>query len=72
MVDIKKVYINNLFKGSGVFINANENDFDCIIVDESHRLNAKSGMYQIMEKIKLRRLLMLPSFQFSLLMIIKL
>ena len=42
----KKVYINNLFKGSGVFINANENDFDCIIVDESHRLNAKSGMYQ--------------------------
>lgn len=68
----RKVYINNLFKGSGVFINANENDFDCIIVDESHRLNAKSGMYQNMEKIKLKKLLMLLSFQYFLLMIIKL
>lgn len=42
----RKVYIDNLFKGSGSFIEANEDDFDCIIVDEAHRLNAKSGMYQ--------------------------
>lgn len=42
----RKVYIDNLFKGSGVFIDSSEDDFDCIIVDESHRLNAKSGMYQ--------------------------
>ncbi len=42
----RKVYIDNLFKSSGSFTEAIEDDFDCLIVDEAHRLNAKSGMYQ--------------------------
>jgi len=38
--------INALFSGSGVFIDADFNAFDVLIVDEAHRLNEKSGLYQ--------------------------
>ena len=41
----RKAYVDNLFKGSGSFTECHENDFDCLIVDEAHRLNAKSGMF---------------------------
>lgn len=44
--DFKKTRINNLFKGSGLFVESTKNEFDVLIVDEAHRLNAKSGMYQ--------------------------
>ena len=39
-------YIKNLFKGSGSYIGVQNNYFDCLIADEAHRLNAKSGMFQ--------------------------
>ncbi len=42
----RKAYIDNLFKGSGVFVDSLKDDFDCLIVDEAHRLNEKSGMFQ--------------------------
>src|SRR5699024_12152936 len=38
--------INNLFKGSGSFTKTDKNEFDVLIVDEAHRLNKKSGMFQ--------------------------
>ena len=41
----KKSNINNLFKGSGSYVNAPRNKVDSLIVDESHRLNEKSGFY---------------------------
>ena len=44
--NFKQNYIKNLFKGSGSFIDVPNNFFDCLIVDEAHRLNAKSGMFQ--------------------------
>lgn len=44
----KKSYINNLFKGSGSYITSDCNEFDVLIVDEAHRLNEKSGLYQNM------------------------
>lgn len=44
--DFRKTRINNLFKGSGSFVESAENEFDVLIVDEAHRLNAKSGMLQ--------------------------
>ena len=44
--DLKKTRINNLFKGSGCFIESAENEFDVLLVDESHRLNAKSGVFK--------------------------
>ncbi len=39
-------YIKSLFKGSGSFIDVPNNYFDCLIADEAHRLNSKSGMFQ--------------------------
>jgi DUF2075 family protein len=39
-------YINNLFKGSGVYTDTTENEIDVLVVDEAHRLNAKSGMFK--------------------------
>lgn len=42
---IRKTEIDNLFKGSGSFTEANLNEFDAILVDEAHRLNEKSGFY---------------------------
>jgi hypothetical protein len=44
--DFRKGHIDNLFTGSGSFINTLENEFDALIVDEAHRLNEKSGMFQ--------------------------
>lgn len=41
----KKSRISNLFSGSGAFVGAGINTFDTLIVDEAHRLNAKSGLY---------------------------
>ena len=42
----RKSHVTNLFKGSGVFHEAPANTFDCLVVDEAHRLNEKSGFYQ--------------------------
>lgn len=41
-----KSHINNLFKGSGSYHNSDTNSIDVLVVDEAHRLNAKSGMFQ--------------------------
>lgn len=41
----KKTSINNLFKGSGSYVDADKNMVDVIICDEAHRLNDKSGMF---------------------------
>lgn len=41
----KKSYINNLFVGSGSFIDTPHNTIGALIVDEAHRLNMKSGLY---------------------------
>jgi len=38
-------YLRGLFKGSGCFYDVPNNTYDCILCDEAHRLNAKSGMY---------------------------
>ncbi|MGJ7922193.1 DNA/RNA helicase domain-containing protein [Neobacillus sp. LXY-4] len=43
--DFRKGHIDNLFKGSGSYIDAPLDEFDALIVDEAHRLNEKSGMF---------------------------
>lgn len=43
---ISKTRITNLFSGSGAYTNTEPNLFDALIVDEAHRLNAKSGLFQ--------------------------
>jgi DUF2075 family protein len=42
--DMKGGDIDFLFTGSGSFYDTDSNTFDSLIVDEAHRLNAKSGM----------------------------
>ena len=44
--DYTQTYINHLFQGSGNFVDEESNKLDVLIVDEAHRLNAKSGMFQ--------------------------
>ncbi|MDP2685508.1 MAG: DUF2075 domain-containing protein [bacterium] len=57
-----KSRISNLFSSSGSFYNIEPNTFDSLIVDEAHRLNAKSGLFnhlgenQIKELIKAAKL----------------
>lgn len=41
----KKTFINNLFVGSGRFIDCPPNTLGALITDEAHRLNEKSGLY---------------------------
>ena len=41
-----KDYIDHLFLGSGKFVESQSNELDCLIVDEAHRLNEKSGFYR--------------------------
>lgn len=42
---LKKTEISNLFTGSGSFKDCEENSYDCLIIDEAHRMNEKSGLY---------------------------
>ena len=43
---MSKTRITNLFKGSGAYVDSEANVFDCLVVDEAHRLNAKSGIFR--------------------------
>lgn len=57
-----KSYLKGLFKGSGSFVVTPNNTFDCLLCDEAHRLNEKSGMFhnlgenQVKEIIKAARI----------------
>jgi len=37
-------YIDNLFKSSGTYIDAEKNIFDALVVDEAHRLNSRTKL----------------------------
>lgn len=50
-------YIKNLFKGSGSFIDVQCNYFDCLICDEAHRLQMKSGMFQNMGEAQIKEII---------------
>ena len=43
---IKKTSVDNMFKGSGIYHNIAPNMIHTVLVDEAHRLNAKSGMFR--------------------------
>lgn len=55
---LRRSHISNLFSGSGAFHSVDPNSYDCLVVDEAHRLNEKSGMFshlgenQIMEIVR--------------------
>lgn len=41
----RKSHISNMFSGSGSYHNVPPDSYGCLIVDEAHRLNEKSGMF---------------------------
>ncbi|MDD9997469.1 MAG: DUF2075 domain-containing protein [Rhodospirillaceae bacterium] len=41
-----KTHITNLFRGSGAYVDTASDALDCLVVDEAHRLNEKSGIFQ--------------------------
>ena len=60
--DFKKTRINNLFKGSGSFVESAKNEFDVLIVDEAQRLNAKSGMFQNLGENQIKEIIHASKF----------
>ena len=54
--------LNNLFQGSGKFYDANSNECDVLIVDEAHRLNAKSGMFQNLGENQIKEIINAANF----------
>lgn len=55
--EIKKSSIDNMFKGSGIYTEANKDIVHTILVDEAHRLNAKSGMFQNMGENQIKEII---------------
>jgi len=53
----KKSHITNLFKGSGSYTECDSNVFDVLLVDEAHRLNAKSGMFSHLGENQIKELI---------------
>lgn len=52
-----KSRISNLFAGSGKFTETEESFYDTLIVDEAHRLNAKSGMFSNMGENQIKEII---------------
>ncbi|WP_066296132.1 DUF2075 domain-containing protein [Bacillus sp. FJAT-29937] len=55
--DFRKNRIDNLFKGSGSYTETPNNEFDALIVEEAHRLNEKSGMFQNMGENQIKEVI---------------
>lgn len=60
--EMKKTRINNLFKGSGSFVDEISNRFDALIVDEAHRLNKKSGLFQNLGENQIKEIINASKF----------
>ncbi|MCS6292534.1 MAG: DUF2075 domain-containing protein [Nitrospira sp.] len=58
----RKSHIENLFKGSGVYTGTESNAFDALIVDEAHRLNEKSGMFQNLGENQIKEIINAAKF----------
>lgn len=55
--EIRKSSIDNMFKGSGIYTDAGKGIVDTILVDEAHRLNEKSGMFQNMGENQIKEII---------------
>lgn len=54
---MRKSSIDNMFKGSGIYTEAGKNVIDTVLVDEAHRLNEKSGMFQNMGENQIKEII---------------
>ena len=59
---LKKTHISNLFSGSGSFHSIKQNSFNCLIVDEAHRLNEKSGMFSHLGENQIKEIIAASKF----------
>lgn len=55
--EIRKSTVDNMFKGSGIYTEAPSGAVDTILVDEAHRLNEKSGMFQNMGENQIKEII---------------
>lgn len=53
----KKSSIDNLFKGSGSYTEVDNNMIHTLLVDEAHRLNEKSGLFQNMGENQIKEII---------------
>lgn len=60
--NMRKGNIDNLFVGSGKFVDAKSNTFDVLIVDEAHRLSLKSGMYKNLGENQIKEIINASKF----------
>jgi len=60
--DFRKSRIDNLFKGSGSYTDMPENELDVLIVDEAHRLNEKSGLFQNLGENQVKEIIFASKF----------
>jgi len=54
---MKKSRFTSLFKGSGTYTDCSSNVIDMLLVDEAHRLNEKSGMFQNMGENQIKEII---------------
>lgn len=57
-----RTHIDNLFRGSGVYTDTSANEFDALIVDEAHRLNERSGMFQNLGENQIKEIINATKF----------
>lgn len=57
-----KTRISNLFSSSGSFYDVSPNTFDTLVVDEAHRLNAKSGLFSHLGENQIKELIAAAKF----------
>ncbi len=58
----RRSHISNLFSGSGSFHSTEKNLYDALIVDEAHRLNAKSGMFSHLGENQIKEIIQSSKF----------
>ena len=54
---IRKSSVDNMFKGSGIYTETDNNMVDIVLVDEAHRLNEKSGMFHNMGENQVKEII---------------
>ncbi len=54
---LRRTRIDNMFRSSETFHKAEANEYDCLIVDEAHRLKAKSGMFSHLGENQVKELI---------------
>ena len=55
--EVKKSSVDNMFKGSGTYVDVSKNMIHTVLVDDAHRLNAKSGMLHNLGENQIKELI---------------